>query len=184
MLYDVVYSGPETRRYLVGHDGRAVPYELCLVSDKRITELSAARDVYMAGLGVRQDAPGASDIFDDELALRLCADAVRDPNTGEALAPLSAWRRFAPAVIADVVAHYGKLLASERPSREDLGRLIADVDALIDDIRSEPAAVYEDYRLAFSDKLETFYGKPPVLLSLRQVMFHAHYSNRLARERA
>ena len=183
MLDDFLQRGPNTRGQL-GMGGRGVAYELVLLSNARVETLAAERDAYLGEHGIRERDATTAALFDDELALRLCAACTRDPETGAALLSLDVWRSVDRALIAQVIAHYADVQAAEEPTAEQLGAIYARVDALVSARRSGPARAVEDYRVLHARSLHHFYGQAAVNLSIAQVAYHAIYLGGLLPEDA
>lgn len=184
MLDELLDSGPATRGELGGAGGRGVPYELRLLSGPRVEALVTERDAHLRERGIRERTPTTEALFDDELALRMCAACTRDPETGTPLLSLDVWRRVDRALIAQVITHYAAVEAAYDPSADELGAILARVSALVADRRASPAREVEDYRVLYARQLTEFFGLPAVRLSVAQVAYHALYMGDLRPEDA
>lgn len=180
-MLDELLQGPVTRGQL---GGTGVPYELRLLSDARIEALAAERDAYLRERGIRERDATTDALFDDELALRVCAACTRDPESGAELLSLDVWRRVDRALIAQVIAHYADVQAAHEPSAEALGDIFARVSALVSARRAGPAREVEDYRVLNARQLFHFYGQPAARLSVAQIAYHALYTGELLPEDA
>lgn len=184
MLDELIDSGPATRGELGGAHGRGVPYELRLLSGARVEALAKERDAHLVGRGIRERNPTTDGLFDDELALRVCAACTRDPDTGAPLLSLDVWRRVDRALIAQVIAHYAAVEAAYDPSADELGAILARASAQVSAKRAGPARAVEDYRVLYAGQLADFFGQAAARLTVAQVAYHALYQGELRPEDA
>lgn len=163
MTLDALHQGPPNRGQLIGWDGRVVPYVMRLLSEQRLAELTREADQLSA------------DVRKSELTLHVCAESVRHPDTGAPLATIDGWRCMPRQHVAECATHYVKLAASERPTAAQLEVILHELQALVTEMRAQPAGSIEDLRVMFATELQAYYGQPAQRLSVVQVAYFGQY---------
>lgn len=116
-------------------DGKTpVPYRIDLLPPGAMNELRIQRHAYLAERGIEDCTPATAEIYDRDLELRVLAEAVRHPTTGEPLAPLDEWRETQGAAVRTCLDHYTQLEALAEAI--DMGRA-AELAQLAAHVRQE-----------------------------------------------
>lgn len=111
-ITDILCARPSELGAIARHDDSGhVPYRIELLPPGVLNELRFQRHAYLAERGIDECTPATAEIYDHELELRVLAEAVRNPATGEPLATLDEWRETQGAAVRTCLAHYTKLEA-------------------------------------------------------------------------
>jgi hypothetical protein len=111
-IVDILTARPSEDGAITKYDQSGkVPYRIELLPPGQLNELRFERHGYLADRGIEECTPATAEIYDQEFELRVLAAAVRDPDTGEPLASLDAWRETEGAAVRTCLAHYTKLEA-------------------------------------------------------------------------
>lgn len=172
-MLELPYHGPTVRGHLVGQGG-GIAYEIRLLDGPVMESIADACDTYLSSrIGPR--TANTANLYDDELVLRICAQSVRNVDTGAQLAPLPVWRRLSGSQVRQCARQYAELLAAERPNARRLDIIFNTIHSRVDAIRSSGARVLEDCRVLFARDLRAYYGIPAVRLSLTEIAYYVYY---------
>lgn len=175
------YRGPPVHGQLFGGSGQSVPYEIRRLDTARLSAIDSECNAYMAGR-VGERSSSNKTLYEDELVLRMCAEAVRHTDTGEPLASLAVWRRLPRSQVGQCAREFAELIATEQPSVEGLEVILVAISKQVSDVRSSVAHVLEDCRILFARDLSAYFGEPAARLSIVQIAYYVHYRATLNEE--
>ncbi len=126
VLCDAPREAGEFRSY---NGKRSIHYEVRLLPPGRIDEIKIERNAYLAERGVSECTPTTAELYDSELRLRVCADAILRPGTDEPLQSIDNWRRSSGPALDHCIRHYTQLEVLEDPTDMELAALLPVVEA-------------------------------------------------------
>ena len=128
---EILCSGPSDDGTITAYDGRTIAYRIQLLPPGRLSELKIERQAYLADRGITECTPATAEIYDEELRIRICAEAVRNPETDAPLAPLETWRKTIGSAVDCCIQHYMKLEALEAPTDMELAAALPELETYV-----------------------------------------------------
>ncbi len=116
---------------IVGDDGAEARYRIRLLPPGRINAIKIEREAYLFEQGIEECTPSTAEIYDAELRIRICAEAVRHPDKDEPLVPLETWRKTVGVAVDTCIQHYTQLEALQQPTDMELAALLPQVVAYV-----------------------------------------------------
>ena len=111
-IHEILTTGPTANGEIVGLLGKPVPYRIKLLPPGVLNELKIARNRYLAAHGIDECTAATAEIYAAELQFRVCAEAIRQPDSDEPLAPLDSWRQHIGSAVRTCLDHYTQLEAT------------------------------------------------------------------------
>jgi len=132
----------ETGSFASYDESETIEYCIELLPPGALNQLRLERHADLAEHGVTECTPATAEIYDQDLELRVLAEAVRHPGTGEPLADLEEWRETQGPAVRTCLAHYTKLEAVSDVI--DMGRadMLADLAAYVRQEKGPGKAAY------------------------------------------